>query len=481
MYKNSKRKTGVCWIMITAKKKKGFSEGNVFLKILLFVLPIMLTNLLQTFYNSADMMIVSLSPEPNAVGAVGISGSLSSIVLGVCLGFAVGANVVVARNVGAKNYERVDKAIHTSIVVGFLFGIIGGAVGIIIARPVLIMMGAQASLLDEAVKYTRWYFAGVPFLSLTNFLCAIFRAKGDSKTPLIVLSLAGLFNVGLNLIFVLVFKMSSNGVAIATSLASLGSSIVLLLKLSKSTDGSSFSFKKLKMDQRAFKDVVKIGFPAALQSGFINFSNVLIQSSIVTVNNLLCPPNSDYQPVVSGTSSASNLSNFVYTAQNAVYQGAITFTSQNIGAKKPKRVSKVMWYCYLLVTIIGLTFGGLIFLNREFLLSLYGITLGVEGSLEEIAFQSATTQLAYVALPYFLCGLMEVGSGVLRGLGKSTLSMIVFVMGTCLLRIVWLETVFPLYLNLASVYVCYSLTWIFTSIVLFVLAVMQIKKASRAL
>ena len=465
--------------MKAANKAMGFSEGKIFSKILFFVLPIMVTNLLQTFYNAADMMVVSLSSEPNAVGAVGISSTLASFILGMCLGFSVGANVVVARNIGAKNYARVDKAIHTSIIVGFLFGVLGGVVGIIIARPVLTSMGATGSLLDEAVKYACWYFAGVPFLSLTNFLCSIFRAKGDSKTPLIVLSLSGIVNVLLNLFFVLVLGMSVEGVAIATSAASMVASIVLLIILSKSTDGAEFSFKKLKMDKRAFVDLVKIGCPAALQAAFINLSNLLIQSSVVRVNNLLCPTDSDYQPVVSGTSSASNLSGFVYTAQNSVYQAAITFTSQNVGAKKPERVPRGMACTSLIVTLIGLAFGCTIYLNRTFLLGLYGITLGAEGSLERIAFNAASTQLVYVSLPYFLCGLMEVGSGVLRGLGKSTVSMIVYVIGTCVLRVIWLETVFPLFLTLDSIYVCYSISWIFTAGVLFIFAGIEIKKALK--
>ena len=466
--------------MMTAKTTKSFTEGNIFSRILFFVLPIMVTNLLQTFYNAADMMVVSVSPAANAGGAVGISSTMTSIILGSCLGFSVGANVVVARNVGAQNYDRVDKAVHTSIIVGFLFGVVGGLIGIAFARPVLVLMGAQGSLLDEAVKYACWYFAGVPFLSLTNFLCAIFRAKGDSKTPLIVLSLAGLINVGLNLVFVLLFKMSADGVAIATSSASCVASIILLIILSKATDGSAFSFKKLKINKRAFSDVVKIGCPAAIQSACINFSNLLIQTSIVRVNNLLCPPNSEYQPVVNGTSSASNLSGFVYTAQNSVYQAVITFTSQNVGAKKPERVPRVMAWSSLLVCLIGVLFGGTIFLFREPLLALYGIALGAEGSLERIAFESATTQLVYLALPYFLCGLMEVGSGVLRGLGKSTLAMIIFVIGTCLFRVVWLETVFPSYLNLTSIYICYPISWIFTASILFWLSFKELKKRLKA-
>ena len=465
--------------MVAEKKAVEFADGKIFSRILLFVLPIVVTNLLQTFYNAADMMVVSLSDEPNAVGAVGVSGSFVSIILNLCLGFSVGANVVVARNVGAQNYKRAEKALHTALIVGFVFGLLGGGLGIAVARPVLSAMGTRDGLLNEAVKYTSWYFAGVPFLSLTNFLCSIFRAKGDSKTPLLVLSFAGLLNVLMNLFFVLVLGMASEGVAIATSLASVVSSVVLLIKLSKAQDGAAFSFKKLKVDKRAIRDIVQIGFPASFQSGLVAFSNVLIQSSIVAVNNILCPPDANYQPIVSGAAAGSNLSSFVYTAQNAVYQGAITFTSQNIGARKPERVYRVMGWCSLFVTVVGLMIGGSIFLSRETLLSLYGVVSGAEGSLEALEMQAATTQLLYVALPYFLCGLMEVGSGILRGLGKSSLAMIIYVIGTCVLRIVWLETVFPLFVTLEAIYICYGISWIVTSLTLYAIGFFEIKKAIR--
>ncbi|MBQ8323285.1 MAG: MATE family efflux transporter [Clostridia bacterium] len=456
--------------MTVEKKKTEFTEGKVFFKILLFVLPIVATNLLQTFYNAADMMVVSLSSEVNAVGAVGTTGSFISLIVNIFIGFSVGANVVVARNIGAKDEERTQKAVHTALLVGLFFGVVGGAIGIAVSRPVLKMMGNTGNLLDLAVKYTYFYFAGVPFLALTNYLIAIFRAKGDSKTPLIVLALAGLLNVGLNFFFVLVLNMSVEGVALATAISNFASFIVLLIKLAKDRDSTAFSFKKLKIEKKALKDIVAIRFPAAVQSALFAISNMLIQSSVVTVNNNVCPPDSKYQPVVNGCAAGSNLSNFVYTAQNAVYQGAITFTSQNMGANKPKRVYPIMGSCCFLVTVIGVLLGGALFLCKEPLLALYGVSAGAEGSLEAIAFDAATTQLTYVSLPYFLCGIMEVGSGVLRGLNRSVLSMVISLIGSCALRVVWLATVFPLYPTLEIIYICYSITWILTSIALFACA-----------
>ncbi len=462
---------------MTAVSKQGkFTQGKLFPQILLFVLPIVATNLLQTLYNAADMMVVSLSSEVNAVGAVGTTGSFVSLIVNIFIGFSVGANVVVARHVGAGDRERAQKALHTALFVGLFFGIVGGGIGIAVSRAVLKMMGNTGNLLDLAVKYTYFYFAGVPFLALTNYLIAIFRAKGDSKTPLVVLSLAGLLNVGLNLFFVLALDFSVEGVAIATSIANVASFFALLWKLSRDQDGLSFSFKLLKIDKKELKDIVYIGFPSAIQSTLFCISNMLIQSSIVRVNNSVCPPDSKYQPVVNGCAAGSNVSNFVYTAQNAVCQGALTFTSQNIGANKPKRVYPIMGSCCAIVALIGVPFAVLIFCLKNPLLALYGVVDGAQGSLEAIAMDAATTQLVYVNLPYFLCGVMDIGAYTLRGLGKSVLSMFISLVGSCLLRVVWLLTVFPVYPTLEIVYICYPITWALTTLAQFGCAFLVLKK-----
>ena len=333
--------------MTAEKKKVDFTQGKIFPMLILFVLPIVATNLLQMFYNAADMMAVSLSHEANAVGAIGTTTSFVHLIVNVFIGFSVGANVVVAKHIGANDKGKTQRAVHTSLIMAVIFGVIGAGLGIAVSRPILQAMGNTGSLLDLAVKYTYIYFAGVPFLALTNYLIAIFRAKGDAKTPLIVLSLAGLVNVGLNLFFVLVAKLSVEGVAIATATANLLSFVVLLIKLRKDKDFTTFSFKRLKIERKSFGEIIRIGLPAAIQGGLFSLSNMLIQSSIVTVNNNLCPAGIDYQPVVNGSAAAGNLEGFVYTSMNAVYQGAITFTSQNMGAKKPERVKPIMYNCFL--------------------------------------------------------------------------------------------------------------------------------------
>ena len=462
--------------MQNIKRKIDFTEGKVFLKILWFVLPIVATNLLQMFYNAADMMVVSLSSEQNAVGAIGTTGSFIHLIVNLFIGFAVGANVVVAREIGAGDRERTQNAVHTSLIMSVIFGVVGGGIGLAVSRPVLRAMGTTGNLLNLAVTYTYVYFLGVPFLAVTNYLMAIFRAKGDAKTPLIVLSCTGLLNVVMNLFFVLAVGMSVEGVALATAIANLASAVILLIKLQRSGDNTAFSWKRLKMDKTAFWDIVVNGLPAGIQSALFSLSNILIQSSIVTVNNNVCLPDSDYAPIVSGSAAAANLEGFVYTAMNAVYQGAITFTSQNIGAGKPQRVKRILYSCFGITTMIGVSMAGIVLLLRYPLLALYGIVESEAGSLQQIAMEAAITRLWFICAPYFLCGLMEVCTGVLRGLGKSITSTVISLIGACLLRVVWLWTVFPASQTLETIFISYPITWIATTLTAFVMIQVLLKK-----
>ena len=375
-----------------AKKQLSMTEGPVFFKILAFVLPLMVTNLLQVLYNSADMIVVSLSHEPDAVGAIGMTSSFVNLIVNVFIGFATGANVIIAQQLGAKDDERVCRSTHTALVMSVIFGVSSAAVGMLISRPVLSLMGAEGKLLELATTYTVIYFAGVPFISMTNYLIAIFRAKGDTRTPLFILSLSGLINFLFNLFFVLVVGMSVEGVAIATAIANVFSFILLALKLSRDDSACRFSFKKLCLDRRAFRGILYIGIPAAIQGSLFSIANMMLQSSIIRVNNVTCPPNSEFSPVIRGNTAASNLETFMYTAQNSVYQAAITFTSQNVGAGKPKRVYRIMGSCYVWGTIISVIAAAAIFLAKDPLLALYKVTDGDPLSLNHIAYQAAGTR-----------------------------------------------------------------------------------------
>ncbi len=462
--------------MVAKKKKVDFTQGKIFWKMLIFVLPVVATQLLQTFYNAADMMIVSLSDEVNAVGAIGTTTPFLTLIVNLFIGFSSGVSVAVGRSIGAKDKERTERAVHTSILVAVLFGAIGSIVGIAVTRWVLQAMGNTGDLLSLAINYSYIYFIGVPCMALTNYLIAVFRAKGDSKTPLVVLTIAGVLNVLLNLFFVLIVNLSVEGVAIATAGANVFSAVVLMIKLRKAKDFTKFSFKKLKIDKQAFKEILYIGLPAGIQCSLFSIANMLTQSAIVSVNNSLVEAGSKYQPVVSGNAAQTNLENFVYMAMNAGYSGAITFTSQNVGAKKIERVKPIMYTCFLIVTLIGVFFTTILWIFQTPLLALYGVKDGVAGSMEALAMETARKRILYVCLPYFLCGCMEVCAGVLRGLGKSLMLTFFSLIGSCGLRVVWQLTVFKIYPTLEIIYICFPLTWLVTLSGLYATILLSVKK-----
>lgn len=456
------------------------TEGPVLTKIITFVLPLIATNLLQVLYNAADMVVVSFSHEPDAVGAIGVTGSFINLIVNVFMGFATGANVVVARCLGAKDNVTASKAVHTAITIGAIFGVVGGILGIIVSRPILMLMGAEDKLLELAVTYTGIYFMGVPFVALTNYQVAVFRAKGDTATPLKVLSFSGLCNVTLNVFFVFVCGLSVEGVAIATALANVVSATLLCIKLSKDDTACRFSFKKLRIDITAFKQMVKIGLPAGIQGSLFSLSNIIIQSSILQVNNMIAPAGADFQPVVKGNAAMANIESFVYTAQTTVHHAAITFTSQNVGAQKYDRVYKIRRACYLLGPIIAFTVASVVFIFHEPLLSFYGVKNGIEGSLQHIAYETAVKRMWYITVPYFTICFMEIGSGIMRGLGKSLTSTIISLLGACAFRVVWIETVFRYAQNLDSIYVSYVISWLITAAVFYIWTSVVLKKMIKA-
>ncbi len=463
--------------MIAAKKKPLLmTEGALFGKILIFILPLMATNLLQTLYNAADMVIVGLSAEADAVGAVGVTSSFINLVINIFMGFATGANVMVARHLGARDEEHASRTVHTAIAMSVAFGALAAIIGLIISRPVLALMGTTAGkLLDLATRYCQIYFAGAPAIALTNYLIAIFRAKGDTKTPLIILSVAGLINVVFNLFFVLVLQLSVEGVALATTLSNIVSAILLLLKLAHDKGACRFSLKRLCLDRHALRSIIYIGLPAGIQGSLFSISNMLIQSSILQVNNALAPTGSAYQPVVKGNAAAGNLEGFIYTAQNSVYQASITFTSQNVGAAKYERVRRVMLCCYLISFIVAAAFGLGMYLLRAPLLALYDVMPGAPGTLSALAYDAACSRMLYLFIPYFMLAWMEAGCGAVRGLGKSLSSTFISLVGACLFRIAWICTVFRANPTLEIIYLSYPISWALTAIAQLICAVAALK------
>lgn len=452
-----------------ARRDENILEGKLLPKIIYFVLPLMLTNLLQVLYNAADMVVVGLSDTEGALGSIGTTGAMINLILNIFMGFSIGTNVVVAKNIGKGDREATEKAVHTSLLLGLFLGIVCMIVGIFISRPTLALLGDQGTILDLATKYTVIYFIGVPFISLTNYLIAIFRAKGDTMTPLYILTATGLLNVGLNLLFVLAFKMDVDGVAWPTVISNIASTVLFGISLSRSESWCKLNFRKLKIDKTALKSILFVGLPAGVQGALFSLSNMLIQSSIITVNNTLCPGGSD---IIDGNTAASSLEGFAYTAQNSVYQAAVTFASQHYGAKKYERIKKVIADCYLVTFVIAFLAGGIIILLRDPLVSIYSVR-------SELAVKAAMTRIFIMMIPYFTLAFMETGSGILRGLGKSLTSTIVSLVGICILRVLWIFTVFAKYQTLESVFISYPLSWTATAAVHFTLSMIVLHRLIR--
>ena len=466
---------------ITGIKKRNLTEGPIFSRIILFALPLMASNLLQMLYNAADMMVVGLSPVTNAVGAIGMSASYISLIIQFLFGLSVGSNVVVARGIGANDEKAVSKATHTAVSMGLIFGVALGAVGCALARPVQTLMGAEGDLLNLASKYTIIYLAGSPFLALTNYLASIFRAKGDTRTPLIVLAVSGVVNVLLNLFFVLVVGLSVEGVAIATVAANVCSAVVLLIILSRDNGPCKFSLKKLCVDKKAFKDILYVGAPAGIQSSLFALSNMLIQSSIIEVNNLHCPTGG-YDAIVEGNAAAANIESFAFTAANAVTQSTITFVGQNAGAKKHKRVVKIAIYGHVCAVLIGLLFTAAIFLLKEPLLALYSIP-NADSGIEALDLKAGITRITWHLLPFAIFAFMDTSAGIAKALKRAIPSTIIALVGTCLLRVVWIFTGFRYFLNLESIYVSYPVSWLITGaaqLILIIYAIRSDKKEAVA-
>ena len=429
-------------------------EGPLLGKVFLFALPLMITNLLQMLYSAADMVIAGMSGTEGAIGSIGTCGAMINFILNIFSGFAIGTNVVVARNIGRGDQNATQRAVHTSLVMAALFGAICAGVGLLVNRPILKLLGDEGHVLELATLYTRIYFAGAPFLAISNYMIAILRAKGDTRTPLFILTGTGLLNVCMNLLFVLVLHRSVDGVAYATVIANAANVVLLGIVLMRDTGWCRLELKKLRIDTAAMKEIIKDGLPAGIQGALFSLSNMLIQSTIIGLNNAACPGGSS---VIDGNAAATNLEGFAYVATNSVYQASVTFTSQHHGARRYKRIGTVMRCCYFVTAMVAIAAAAILLIFRHPLLSLY-IQNG-----DPLALESAYTRFYVTIAPYFTLAFMEVGSGILRGLGKSTLSTIISLVGSCGLRLVWIYLIFPMNPTLWMVYLSYPITWALTA------------------
>lgn len=423
------------------------TQGPFFKKIILYTLPIMATGLLQLLFNAADLVVVGRFCGSVSVGAVGATGSLINLLVNFFIGFSTGAGVTVAHGLGAKQDKLVQKTIHTAIPLAIVSALLLTGLGQLITRPMLELMGTPAENIDLSETYMRIYFCGALGSLLYNFGASILRAAGDTRGPLIYLTIAGVVNVVLNLIFVYFFHMNVAGVALATIISQMLSAVLVLRALMKRTDACNLNWRKLKFDMGAFKKIVNIGLPAGIQSSLFSISNVTIQSSI----------NSFGSTALNGNAAASNIEGFVYTSINSFYQAALNFTGQNIGAGKEEQVKKVMAVCFSSVAVTGLVLGGLVNIFAEPLLSIY-----ITDSAESIRW--GMTRMLYVGIPYFICGLMDSATGFLRGSGASVSAMLITVIGVCGIRVGWIFTIFqiPEFHTLPCLLISYPISWALT-------------------
>lgn len=448
-----------------SEKKKSYEmnmcEGPLVGKMLVFSIPLMFSGILQLLFNAADTIVVGRYAGKEALAAVGSTSSLINLMVNLFMGLSVGANILVARYYGAKKEEDMKETVHTSITVAAAAGIVLAVLGNLFAKPLLELMGSPEDVIDLAALYVKIYFLGMPITLVYNYGAAILRAIGDTKRPLYYLTTAGVVNVLLNLVFVIRLDLSVAGVALATVISQCVS-VVLLLRCMCTMEGSCrLELKKLGIVKEKAWLLLRHGLPAGLQGSVFSLSNVLIQSSI----------NSFGSVAMAGSSAAANLEGFVYTAMNSFHQTALCFTSQNLGGGKYDRIGKVMRNSLLMVAVVGILMGGGCYLLGEQLLGIYS------SDAEVISY--GLTRMRWICLPYFLCGLMDVMVGMLRGLGYAVAPMCVSMIGACGFRILWIATVFDRFPTLDVLYSSYVVSWIITGgthLICFLLIWKRLKK-----
>lgn len=437
-----------------SKHEIDMTHGSIFPKLMVFAVPLALSGLLQLTFNAADIIVLGRFVGSDALAAVGSTGSLNGLFVNFFLGISVGVNVVVATNYAAKKYEDVSKIVHTSLALAVVSGIVMAFLGWIFAGPLLRWMGSPENVLPLSKIYMRIYFIGIPFVLLYNFGSAALRSVGDTKRPLVYLTVAGVSNVILNLLFTIVFRMGVAGVAIATTASNMISSLLVARALVMEDSCLHLDLRKLNLDPKTILKFARVGIPAGVQSVLFNISNILIQSSV----------NSFGATVMAGNSASANIEGFQYTVMHCFYTAAITFIGQNIGAKKYSRLNKIFYDCLLSEILVSSVFMLIFSIFGRDLLGLY--------TTDPAVIEAGMVRLGLFAKCYFLCGLMDVSAAALRGMGYGTLPTVITLVGAVGIRIFWIYTIFAAnhdYLVLLSGYpVSWAITFVIGLIVYFI-------------
>lgn len=423
------------------------TNGPLVGKIIRFAIPLALSGILQLLFNAADIIVAGRFAGSQALAAVGSTSALINLIVNLFIGLSIGVNVLVARYYGAGNRKDLHETVHTAVLISIISGVVLVFIGILLARPLLELMATPEDVIDQSVLYMCIYFVGMPVMMLYNFGAAILRAVGDTQRPLYFLLIVGVVNVILNLFFVIVLHMGVAGVATATVISQCISAGLVLLCLVRSDTIYKVELKQLKIHKDKLLQMTKIGIPAGIQGATFSISNVLIQSSVNSFGSI----------AMAGSTAGGNIEGFVFTAMDSFTQAALSFTGQNYGAKKFHRITKVLWYNILLVTIVGLVLGIGAYLAGRPLLSIY--------STDPQVIDYGLQRMLIVCTPYFTCGIMNVLVGAMRGLGSSLTPMVVSIFGVCVLRVVWIYTVFAAAPSFLMLFLSYPITWVATALI----------------
>ena len=442
-----------------ANRTMDMTQGRLLTQVLVFALPIMLSGILQLLFNAADTIVVGRFAGNEALAAVGSVGSLNNMIISLFIGLSVGANVLVARYTGSRNDRAVSDTVHTSVLLSLLGGVLLMIIGVLLARPLLTLMGSPEDVIGLAVLYVRIIFLGMPVQMLYNFCAAILRAVGDTQRPLYYLSIAGVVNVLLNLVFVIALHLSVAGVALATIISQAISALLVTRALLHMEGPTRLHLRRLRIHPGKLREIIRIGLPAGIQSSVFSLSNVVIQSSV----------NSFGSVVIAGNAASSNVGNFVYQAMNTFQQAITCFAGHNIGARKPRRIVSAMKVCMFWAVSFGLVLGMLSCVFGTQLLSLF--------SADPAVIAAGMERQIIVCAPYFLCGMMDVMTGALRGIGYSLLPMIVSILGACAFRLFWVFTIFAAYPTLPCLMFSYPVSWLLTFSVLLVIFLVLWKRS----
>ena len=439
-------------------------SGPIVSRLLLFTGPLVLSSVLQLLFNAADVVVVGKFAGDNSLAAVGSVGPLINLMVALFMGLSIGSNVLASRYYGSGNDSQLSKTVHTSMLVSIIGGVILAFAGVIFSRQILIWMQSPAETLPLATVYLKLYFLGMPAYMVYNFGSALLRAVGDTRRPMYYLTFAGVINVILNLFFVITLRMDVAGVALATVISQVISAALVTRCLFMESGALKLELKKLAIDGYILARIIRIGLPASFQGMLFSLSNVIIQSSV----------NSFGATVVAGNSAAQNIEGFVYVSMNAFYQACISFISANVGARRYDRINKILIRAEACVIVTGILLGGSAYLFSYTLIGIYTDSYAV--------MQAGAIRMAYVSLPYFLCGMMDVMVGGLRGLGYAVTPMIVSLIGACGLRLLIIFTVFqlPQFHKTSFLYSTYPISWTVTFLAHVICYIIVKRKFDRA-